>query len=52
MAKFAKEFKGVKDGKIYPTVFLPGDDCPKELEAAAAELKALEQASKKKEEAK
>ena len=42
MATFAKAFRGVKDGEIYPTVFSKGDECPKELEQAAVELGALE----------
>lgn len=42
MAKFAKEFRGVKAGDIYPTVFAIGEECPAELEQAAAESKALE----------
>lgn len=36
--KATKEFKGVKDGEIYPTEFKPGDEIPPELEAAALEL--------------
>ena len=35
MVKFAKTFRGVKAGEIYPTEFEPGDDCPPELEDAA-----------------
>lgn len=41
--KATKEFKGVKDGEIYPTVFKPGDEIPPELEAAAVELGAVDQ---------
>jgi len=38
MMKFIKEFKGCKQGDIYPTQFGPGDECPPELlEAAEAE---------------
>lgn len=40
--KAIKEFKGVKDGDIYPTEFKPGDEIPPELEAAAIELGAVE----------
>jgi len=43
--KFSKNFSGVKDGEIYPTDFVKGDECPKELEASALELGCL--ASKK-----
>ncbi|TQK10244.1 hypothetical protein [Herbaspirillum sp. SJZ107] len=39
--KLAKHFQGVPDGKIYPVQYQPGDECPPELEAAAAELGAL-----------
>lgn len=39
--KFTDEFKGVKDGDIYPVTFKAGDECPKELEAAAREAGAL-----------
>ena len=35
MAKFAKDWRGVKSQEIYPTDFAPGDECPPELEAAA-----------------
>ena len=42
MVKFAKEFRGVKAGDIYPTVFAKDEECPPELEQAAAELGALE----------
>lgn len=41
--KATKEFKGVKEGDIYPTVFVPGAEIPPELEAAARELGAVEQ---------
>lgn len=41
--KATKEFKGVKDGEIYPTEFKPGDEIPPELEAAAVEVGAVEQ---------
>ena len=40
--KFAKTFKGVPNGEIYPVEYQPGDDCPPELEHAARELEALE----------
>ncbi|APG04950.1 hypothetical protein BJI69_14315 [Luteibacter rhizovicinus DSM 16549] len=41
MAKFTKSFRGVKNGEIYPTDFVQGDDCPKELEAGAKACGAL-----------
>ena len=47
MAKFAKEFRGVKAGDIYPTVFAIGEECPAELEQAAAESKVSETSGKK-----
>ena len=40
--KFAKPFRGVKAGEIYPTEFAPGDDCPPELEDAARACDVLE----------
>ena len=40
--KFAKTFKGVPDGEIYPVEYQPGDECPPELEDAARELEVLE----------
>ena len=40
--KFTKQFHGVKDGDIYPTQFEPGEECPRELEAAAHEAGALD----------
>jgi hypothetical protein len=42
MAKFIKEFKGVPKDKIYPEEYKKGDECPKELEAAAAACGAIE----------
>lgn len=42
MAKLTKPFRGVPDGEIYPVEYGPGDECPKELEAAAKALGALE----------
>jgi hypothetical protein len=42
MAKFAKEWRGVKAQEIYPTEFAPGDDCPPELIEAAQECGVLE----------
>lgn len=42
MAKFEKTFHGVPDGAIYPVEYQPGDECPKELEASAQALGALE----------
>lgn len=52
MAKFAKEFRGVKTGDIYPTVFAKDEECPPELEQAAAESKAPATSGKKKNEGK
>lgn len=40
--KFAKPFKGVPDGEIYPVDYQPGDECPPELQAAAESLDVLE----------
>lgn len=42
MAKFSSEFRGCRNGEVYPSTFQPGDDCPAELEAAAREVGALE----------
>lgn len=39
---FTKEFKGVKDGDIYHTDFVPGDVCPPELEGAAVLCEVVE----------
>ena len=41
--KFTKNFRGVPAGAIYPVEYKPGDSCPPELAAAAAELGAIEQ---------
>lgn len=41
--KFTKDFRGVPVGAIYPVEYKPGDSCPLELMAAAAELGAIEQ---------
>lgn len=43
MATFAKPFRGVKAGEIYPSQFQAGDPCPPELEAAARAVGALQQ---------
>ena len=48
MAKFAKPFRGVPAGEIYPVQYQPGDECPPELEKAAKALGALEQPKPKK----
>lgn len=48
--KFTKAFSGCKSGEIYPTNYAAGDECPPELEAAAASVGAVElkaKASKK-----
>jgi hypothetical protein len=42
MPKFNRKFVGVRDGKIYPETFEPGDDCPPELIEAAQECGVLE----------
>lgn len=41
MAKFTKEFSGVKNGDIYPTLFKAGEACPQELEEGALSLGAI-----------
>lgn len=46
--KFTKTFRGVRNGEIYPVEFAPGEECPPELEDAAASLGALEVEDKKK----
>lgn len=46
MAKLIKAFRGVPDGEIYPVGYAVGDECPKELEAAAMELGALKSTKK------
>lgn len=40
--KFTKPFYGCRDGEIYPEQFQAGDECPPELEAAAAECGAVQ----------
>ncbi len=42
MSNFSKKWRGVPDGFIYPVQYLPGDECPAELEGAAAEAGVLE----------
>ncbi|WP_198388661.1 hypothetical protein [Burkholderia ubonensis] len=42
MAVFSKVWRGVPEGKIYPVTYEPGDECPPELEGAAAAADALE----------
>ncbi|WP_185626027.1 hypothetical protein [Burkholderia cenocepacia] len=42
MAVFSKDWRGVPDGEIYPVAYEPGDECPPELEFAAAAADALE----------
>lgn len=39
---FSKEFRGVRDGEIYPETFQPGDECPPELLDAAKSLEVLD----------
>lgn len=41
MAKFVQKFRGVKAGDVYPTEFQVGDECPKELLAAAESVGAV-----------
>lgn len=45
---FSKEFRGVRDGEIYPETFQPGDECPPELVDAALSLEVLEVPESKK----
>lgn len=40
--QFTKPFQGVPAGEIYPVQYEPGDECPPELESAAAELGAFD----------
>lgn len=40
--KFSKDFYGVEAGEVYPRQFAAGDECPPELESAAAACGALE----------
>jgi len=47
---FSKEFRGVRDGEIYPITFQPGEECPPELVEAAQSLEALEVPESKKKE--
>ncbi|MDZ7823665.1 MAG: hypothetical protein U5K75_06205 [Ahrensia sp.] len=42
MAKFARQFIGVKKGDIYPTEFKQGEVCPDELEDAARLCSAID----------
>lgn len=42
MAKFAKPYKGAVSGSPFPSDFKPGDECPAELETAAALAGVLE----------
>ncbi|KVD79860.1 hypothetical protein WL05_21040 [Burkholderia ubonensis] len=42
MAVFSKVWRGVPAGKIYPVTYEPGDECPPELEGAAAAADALD----------
>lgn len=39
--QFTKPFQGVPNGEIYPVNYQPGDECPPELESAAADLGAF-----------
>lgn len=40
--QFARSFRGVPDGEIYPVDYEPGEECPPELERSAAALKAFD----------
>lgn len=44
--KLSKAFRGVPAGEIYPVDYQAGDECPAELESAAADVGALEQPKK------
>ena len=41
MKRFAKPFRGVPNGEIYPIQYKPGDECPRELESAARQCGVL-----------
>lgn len=43
--QLVQPFLGVPDGEIYPVQYHPGDECPPELEAAATELGAFDDAA-------
>lgn len=45
--KFAKHFYACKPGDVYPTRYLPGDECPKELESKAKKAGVLEAPKRK-----
>lgn len=49
MMKFIKPFKGCKQGDLYPTQFVEGDECPQELEHAAVDagVVAVEKSTRK-----
>ncbi|WP_321940033.1 hypothetical protein [Paraburkholderia sp. J8-2] len=42
MAKFIKKWRGACKGEIHATEYEPGNECPPELESAAAEMGAIE----------
>lgn len=44
--KFSKAFRGVPAGEIYPVDYEAGDECPADLESAAAAVGALEHPKK------
>lgn len=46
--KLTKRLRGVRAGEIYPVWLETGDECPPELQAAAAATGALEQPETKK----
>ena len=46
MKTFKKPFQGVPNGEVYPVQYAPGDECPPELEDAAAEAGALAEGKK------
>lgn len=41
--KLTKPFYGVPDGRVYPVQYAAGDECPPELEAAAAHFGAFDE---------
>jgi hypothetical protein len=45
MARLTKPLLGVAHGEIYPRWYQAGDECPPELEQAAREIGALDDAA-------
>lgn len=50
MAKLTKDLYGAANGEVYPRIYAAGEDCPPELEDAAREIDALEEAEEGKSE--